>query len=233
MPFRLKNAGATYQRCMQKCLRDQIGRNLEVYVDDIVIKTRNSTSFLDDVHETFENLRKHNIMLNPENCVFGVPSGKLLGFVISERGTEANPEKIKAITNLGPISNLKGVQRLMGCLAALSHFVSKLGERGLPLYKLLKKSDPFRWTDEAAQALESLKDLLTSPPVLASPEPGEILLLYIAATERVVSTALVVERDEPDRAQKVQRPVYFVSKVLSECESRYPEVQTLVRCRFN
>ena len=91
----------------------------------------------------FVNLRRFNIRLNPEKCVFGVPKGKLLGYIVSEHGIEANPEKIMAISNMGPIRNIKGVQRLTGCLATLSRFISWLGERGMPLYKLLKKTDTF------------------------------------------------------------------------------------------
>ena len=91
----------------------------------------------------FANLRRFNIKLNPEKCTFGVPKGKLLGYMVSERGIEANHDKIAAITNMGPIRGVKGVQRLTGCLAAHSQFIAQLGEQGLPLYKLLKKSDAF------------------------------------------------------------------------------------------
>ena len=99
----------------------------------------------------------------------GVPKGKLLGFIVSERGIEANPEKLSAIANMGPIRNIKEVQRLTGCLAALSRFISQLGERGMALYKLLNKSDQFVLTDEA---LDKLKALLTSVPVLVAPDPN-------------------------------------------------------------
>ena len=92
---------------------------------------------------TFANLRRFNIRLNPKKCVFGVPKGKLLGYIVSERGIKANLEKITAISNMGPIRNIKGVQRLSGCLAALSRFISRLDELGMPLYKLLKKTDTF------------------------------------------------------------------------------------------
>jgi hypothetical protein len=100
MPFRLKNAGATYQRCMQSCLGDQIGRNIEAYIDDIVVKTQNDGDLISDLEETFSNLRRFRIKLNLGKCMFGVSSGKLLGFLVSERGIEANPEKIQAIANL-------------------------------------------------------------------------------------------------------------------------------------
>jgi len=92
---------------------------------------------------TFVNLRRFNIKLNPKKYVFGVPKGKLLGYIVSKRGIEANPEKIMAISNMGPIRNVKGIQRLIGYLVALSRFISRLGEWGMPLYKLLKKIDAF------------------------------------------------------------------------------------------
>ncbi|WVZ84448.1 hypothetical protein U9M48_031478 [Paspalum notatum var. saurae] len=102
MPFGLKNAGATYQRCMLLCFVDQVGRNVEVYVDDIVIKTKRSGDLIADLKETFANLRRFNIKLNPEKCVFGVPKGKLLGFMVSEWGIEANKEKVDAIQKMAP-----------------------------------------------------------------------------------------------------------------------------------
>ena len=98
---------------------------------------------------TFVNLRMINIKLNPKKCVFGVPKGKLLGYIVSKRDIEANLEKIMVISNMGPICNVKDVQRLTGYLAALSRFISRLGERGIPLYKLLKRMDAFVWTEEA------------------------------------------------------------------------------------
>jgi hypothetical protein len=165
MPFGLRNAGATYQRCMNHVFGEHIGRTVEAYVDDIVVKTRKAS----DLEITFRCLRAKGVKLNPEKCVFGVPRGMLLGFIISERGIEANPEKIAAITNMGPIKDLKGVQRVMGCLAALSRFISRLDEKGLPLYRLLRKVGRFTWTPEAEEALGNLKALLTNAPILVPP----------------------------------------------------------------
>jgi hypothetical protein len=146
----------------------------------------------------------------------------LLGFIVSEQGIEANPEKIAAITSMGPIKDLKGVQRVVGCLAALSRFISRLGERGLPLYRLLMKAECFTWTPEAEEALENLKALLTNAPILVPPAAGEALLIYVAATTQVVSTAIVVERREEGHTLPVQRLVYFINEVLSETKIRYP-----------
>jgi hypothetical protein len=173
MPFGLRNVGATYQRCMNHVFREHIGRTVEAYVDDIVVKMRKASDLLSDLETTFKCLKAKGVKLNPEKCVFGVPRGMLLGFIVSERGIEANPEKIAAITNMGPIKDLKGVQRVMGCLAALSCFISRLGERGLPLYRLLRKTERFTWTPEAEEALGNLKALLTSMPILVPPAAGE------------------------------------------------------------
>jgi hypothetical protein len=130
--------------------------------------------------------------------------------------------------DMGPIKNLKGVQRVTGYLAALSRFIARLGEHNLPLYKLMKKSDHFTWTPEVQEALDSLKNMLEGPPILTAPTPEEPMLLYISATTQVVSAALVVEREDPGRSQKVQRHVYFVSEVLSDSKTRYSQMQKLV-----
>jgi hypothetical protein len=132
------------------------------------------------------------------------PRGKRLGYIITKHGIEANPNKISAIVELGQIKNVKDVQWLLGCLTTLNHFVSCLGERGLPLYKLIKKFDSFLWTDKAQKALDDLKALISKPLVLVSLEPGETLLLYVIATPLVISATLVVEREELGHVYKIQ-----------------------------
>src|SRR3954463_904725 len=106
MPFGLKNVGATYQRMMQACLRDQIRRNVQIYIDDIVIKTYSASTLLDNLRETFAALSKYRIKLNPKKCVFGVPAGKLLGYTVLTRGIEANPKKIQAIARMQEPTNI-------------------------------------------------------------------------------------------------------------------------------
>ena len=164
----------------------------------------------------------------PQQVRLRIPSGKLLGFIISHRDIEANPEKISAITNMKAPTCIKDVQKLTGCMAALNRFISKLGERGLPFFKLLKHQEKFVWTAEADQALTQLKDFLSKPPVLTAPRKKEQLLLYLAVTTHVVSTAIVVERQEEGHAYPVQRPVYFVSEVLSESKAWSQPVQKLL-----
>jgi hypothetical protein len=127
---------------MQSCFKGQFRRNLEVYVDDNIVKTQQGSSLILDLEETFTNLRRFNIRLYPEKCTFGVPGGKLLGYIITKHDIETNPNKISAVSEIGQVRCVKGVEWLMGCLATLSRFVSRLGERGFPLYKLLKSMIP-------------------------------------------------------------------------------------------
>ena len=144
------------------------------------------------MEETFANLCNINLKLNPEKRVFGVPSGKLLGFFVSQRGIEANLDKIKAIEQIEAPRRIKDVCRLAGCVAAMSRFISKSTERALPFFKILKKVGPMEWTPEAEAALQDLKTYLSATPILVAPKPQEPLLLYLEATNQVVSTALVV-----------------------------------------
>uniref|UniRef100_A0A2N9HA60 RNA-directed DNA polymerase n=1 Tax=Fagus sylvatica TaxID=28930 RepID=A0A2N9HA60_FAGSY len=165
MPFGLKNAGATYQRLMNKMFHHQIGRNMEVYVDDMLVKTKDDMKHLEDLKETFETLRQYRMKLNPSKCVFGVSSGKFLGFMVSQRGIEANPDKIKAVLEMTPPRSTKEVQSLTGRVAALNRFVSRATDKCLPFFKTLRKA--FVWTDECQKsfrrAQESPRQLSAQP----------------------------------------------------------------------
>jgi hypothetical protein len=228
MTFGLKNAGATYQKAIQKSLASQIGKNVEAYVDDVVVKTTIEDQLIADLTETFANLREFKWKLNPTKCVFGVPSGLLLGFMVGHRGIEANPAKVFAIRKMAKPSNKKDVMKLTGMMAALGRFISKLGEKGLPFFKLLKKANKFVWDDEAQKAFEALKESLTTPPIMTPPIPQETHLLYISAITNVVSTVLVAEREEEGQAYHVQRLVYYVSEVLADAKTRYTQPQKLL-----
>ena len=153
MPFGLKSASSMFARAVQIGFEPQLHRNMEAYMDDIVVKTKDGPTLVQDLEETFGNLRKINLKLNPEKCVFGVPSGKLLGFFVSQHGIEANPDKIKAIEQIEAPKRIKDVRRLTGCIAAMSRFISKSAERALPFFKILKKAGPMEWTPEAEAAL--------------------------------------------------------------------------------
>jgi ribonuclease HI len=194
----------------------------------VVVKTIEEDKFIADLIETFANLQEFQWKLNPTKCVFGVPSGLLLGFMVGHRGIVANPAKVDAIRKMAKPSNKKDVMKLTSMMATLGHFISKLGEKGLPFFKLLKKADKFMWDDEAQKAFETLKESLTTPPVMAPPIPKETLLLYISATTNVVSTVLVAKREEEGQAYPIQRPVYYVSEVMADTKTRYTQPQKLL-----
>uniref|UniRef100_A0A2N9EFP7 Uncharacterized protein n=1 Tax=Fagus sylvatica TaxID=28930 RepID=A0A2N9EFP7_FAGSY len=168
MPFGLKNAGATYQRLMNKMFHHQIGRNVEVYVDDMLVKTKDERKHLEDLKETFETLRRYRMKLNPNKCVFGVSSGKFLGFMVSQRGIEANPDKIKAVLEMTPPRTTKEVQSLTGRVAALNRFVSRATDKCLPFFKTLRKA--FVWTDECQKSFERAQEV-PDVPTFAEPFP--------------------------------------------------------------
>ena len=219
MPFGLKNAGGTYQRLMDHIFHDMIGRNVEVYVDDIVVKSNSCDQHISDLKEVFQALRKYHMRLNPEKCAFGVEGGKFLGFMLTHRGIEANPEKCKAIAEMRSPSSLKEIQRLIVRLTSLSRFVPKLAERTRPIIKLLKKTTKFEWTAECEQNFLQLKAFLASPPVIQKPNTREPIIVYLVVSNEAVSSVLVQE------IQAEERPVYFVSRVLHGAEIRYQMVE--------
>ncbi|GKV42163.1 hypothetical protein SLEP1_g49600 [Rubroshorea leprosula] len=252
MPFGLKNAGATYQKMVTIVFRAQIGRNLEVYVDDIVVKSLKADDHLTDLEETFNNLRQNRM-----------------------RGIEVNPEKIRAIAEMEPPKSMKDIQRLTGRVAALHRFISKSADKCLPFFKIMRsaaqkdesgKQKKFEWTQECQATFDELKSYLSSPPLLTKAKDGEILYLYLGISDEAISSILKkfewtqecqATFDElksylsspplltkakdgeilylylgiSDEAissilvreeAKQQKPIYYISSVLHGAELRYP-----------
>ena len=171
----------------------QLGRNVQVYVDDILVKSQMDENHLENLRETFDTLYSYNMKLNPRKCAFGVMAGKFLRFMVSQRGMEANPDKIQAIIEMAPLKNVKEVQSLNGKIAALNRFLSRATDKCLPFFCTLKKS--FEWTVECQQAFEELKAYLSSPPLLSPLQSGEELFLYLAVSLAAVSAALIKEEE--------------------------------------
>ena len=147
MPFGLKNAGATYQRLVNKIFFDKVGRTMEVYVDDMQVKSLTVEQHINDLANTFASLQLYNMRLNPKKCTFGVEVGKFLGYIILQKGIEANSEKIKAILETPSPISVKDIQRLAGLMATLNRFISKSVDKCLPFFKLLRNSTRFVWED--------------------------------------------------------------------------------------
>nr|MCH9869276.1 reverse transcriptase-like protein [Serratia marcescens] len=221
MPFGLKNAGATFQRLVDQVFAPIRGRVVEAYVDDLVIKSKDVLGHPQAMKETFEILRQHKMRLNPEKCAFGVASGKFLGFLVSERGIEANPAKIKAVIDMKPPKSRKDIQSLNGKIAALGRFVARSGDKCQPFFKKLKKSKQYEWDEECDQAFEQIKKYLSSPPILGRPIANEVLYLYIAISQTAFASVLVREQD------KIQQPVYYISHTFLDAETRYTDLEKL------
>jgi hypothetical protein len=223
MPEGLKNTGSTFSRLTKTVLESQVGRNIFTYVDDIVVASKNKEDHLADLAETFTNMRDARLCLNPEKCVFGVRQGKILGYLVSHRGIEANPTKIQAIINMKPPQSTTDVQRLTSRLAALNRFISKSAERSLPFLKTLGGAKDFAWGPEQAAAFASLKQHLSDLAILTSPDPTLPLLLYIVASPYAVSAALVQEQDREGTTR--QCLVYYVSEVLTTSKFNTTELE--------
>lgn len=221
MSFGLKNAGTTFQRSMDATFSQQIGRNLEVYIDDLVAKTKEGRSHADDLEEILSQVRKYRIRLNPAKCSFGVQAGKFLGFLLTRRGIEANPEKCQAIISMRSPSCIKEVQQLTGRLAALSRFLSCAGDKAFSFFASIKKKEKFEWTPECEETFLQIKSFLSSPHVLQRPSSGAVLFLYLAVSENAMSTVLVEE------SETGEQPIYFVSRVLKGAELRYQKIERL------
>ncbi|KAK0576327.1 hypothetical protein LWI29_015495 [Acer saccharum] len=221
MPFGLKNAGATYQRLVNKMFARQIRRNMEVYVDDMLTKSITVDRHRDDLRETFDVLVRYGMKLNPAKCVFGVPSGRFLGYQVHQRGIEVNPEKIQALAKMVSPRTLKDVQKLTGCLASLSRFIAKSTDRCLPFFKALKKGKGVEWNEDCEKDFHALKDYLGQAPLLSKPETGETLYMYLSVSEAATSSVLVRQEDG------IQKPIYYTSKALLPAETRYSLVEKM------
>ena len=194
MSFGLKNARATYQRMMTRMFRDKIGHMTEVYIDDMVIKSKQEAQHVEDLQGVFEILQKHRLCLNVEKCSVGVGAGKFLGYLITSYGIEVNPDQIKAVKHLRSPSNPKEVQVLTGMLVTLNRFISKFLDCYRLFYQLLKKWKGFRWDDECEKAFQDLKEYLTQAPMLTAPEPEEELFMYLSVSDHAVSVVLLRDR---------------------------------------
>ena len=215
MPFGLKNVGSIYQRMVTRMFESLLGKNIEIYIDDMVVKSKVVSEHLGDLRVIFEILKSYKRRLNASKCSFDVGSGKFLGYMVTHKGIEVNPDQIKAINNLRTAQNPKEVQKLTRMAAALNKFISQSVDRCRPFFLLINKWKNFEWTEECAKAFQQLKDYLAQSPIMSSPEPDEVLFAYITVASNAVSLVLI----RVDNG--IQRPVYYVGKSLHEAEVRY------------
>ena len=220
MPFGLKNAGATYQRLVTKMFRPLLGSILEVYIDDMLVKSEQRPDHAAHLQQDFNILREYGMKLNPMKCAFGVSAGRFLGFMVKPRGIEANPTQLKAILKSSTPTSKKEIQRLIGRLTALGRFISRFTDRLKPFFATLSGTSRVEWNEECDQELIAIKQDLAEPLILVSPRDGETLHLYFAASNLAVCAALFKEFGD-DKL----RPVFFVSKSLAYAETRYTPLE--------
>ena len=222
MPFGLKNAGATYQRAATTLFHDMMHRDVEVYVDDMIVKSQGGADHLAALQRFFERIRQFRLRLNPKKCSFGVTSGKLLGHIVSERGIEVDPEKTKAILDMPAPRTEKEIRGFLGRLQYISRFIARLTDICEPIFLLLRKNQPTVWNDDCQCAFEKIKECLLSPPVLVPPTPGRPLLLYLS----VLDIALGCMLAQLDGSGK-ERAIYYLSKRMLEYECKYIMIERL------
>lgn len=175
MPFSLKNAGATYQRLMDKVFQQQISKCMEVYMNDMVVRSRSVEEHLRDLEEVLGQVRKFDMRLNPSKCTFGVRARKFLGFMLTSRGIEANPDKCRAVLEMRSVQTVKEIQRLVGRLTSLSRFIPHLAELIKPILRTMKRMAQECWDEQSEEAFKEVKGILTQPPVMGRPEVGHDL----------------------------------------------------------
>ena len=220
MPFGLKNAGATYQRLVTKMFRSLLSSTMEVYIDDMLVKSKQRPDHVAHLQQTFDLLRESSMKLNPLKCAFGVSAGRFLEFMVTQRGIEANPAQLKAILQSSIPSSKKGIKQLTGRLAALGRFISRLTDRLKPFFTTLRGANRAEWNKECDRAFIAIKKYLIEPPILVSPEAGDTLYLYIATSDIAASATLFKECGDAEL-----RSVFFVSKSLTDAETRYSHLE--------
>ena len=196
MSFCLKNVGATYQRMAIALLHDMMHNEVEVYVDDMIVKSKDGESCTINLRKFFERIKEYRLRLNPQKCTFRVITGKLLGFLVSNRGIEVDPSKIKAILEMLPPRSEKEIKGFLGRLQYISRFIAKLTSTCEPIFKLLRKNEPYTWNDECQKAFELIKEYLLHPPILVLPQHGKLVLLYLSIIKDKVRSILAQEDDD-------------------------------------
>ncbi|KAM1596520.1 hypothetical protein PS2_031537 [Malus domestica] len=213
MPFGLKNAGAIYQRAMNAIFHNLIGQNMEVYIDDIMVKSKTEEQHLTDLRQALTRMRLHKLKMNPKKCAFKVRAGNFLGFLVHQRGVEVDKNKSRAIMESHSPTNKVQLQRLLGKINFLRRFIANLTGKIQPLTPLLRLKDKetFEWEPPHQKAFNNIKAYLTSPPMLVPPQRGKPLKLYISASEKSIGS-LLAQNNEGEKEQVV----YYLNRILTE-----------------
>ncbi|CAN6447300.1 unnamed protein product [Victoria cruziana] len=223
MPFGLKNAGATYQRAMSAILHDQMHTIIDAYIDDLLIKFKAMEDHIGILTQVFDHLIQYKLRLNPQKCVFGVESGKLLGFMVSHRGIEIHPAKAKAIIDMPPPKTLTELRSFQGRMQSIRCFISNLAMRYELFNHLLRKRVKFKWGQEYQNSFDKIKTYLLNPPVLKPPVLGKSLLLYITVNDSACGGFLAQYKE----GSRIEHAIYYISKTFIQYEKNYSQIEKI------
>uniref|UniRef100_A0A2N9I1I7 Integrase catalytic domain-containing protein n=1 Tax=Fagus sylvatica TaxID=28930 RepID=A0A2N9I1I7_FAGSY len=220
MPFGLKNAGATYQRTMTAMFHDMMHKEIEDYVDDIVVKSKKRENHLETLRKVFDRYRLYKLKMNPLKCAFGVSAGKFLGFLVHNRGIDVDPAKASAIATMKAPTSHKELKSFLGRLSYIRRFIPGLAAVTAVFTPLMKKGVPFVWSMACQQAFEKIQVIMTKLPIVCAPVPDRPLRLYLASNSEAIG-GLVAQEDEDG----TKKPIYYVSRALRDAETRYSRAE--------
>jgi hypothetical protein len=220
MLFGLKNAGAMYQRTMTAMFHDMMHREIEDYVDDIVVKSKKREDHLAVLRKVFERCRLYQLKMNPPKCIFGVSAGKFLGFLVHQRGIDVDPTRASAIAIMKRPTTHRELKSFLEKLSYVRRFIPGLAVATSTFAPLLKKGVPFRWSLKCQQAFERVQDIMAKLPTVCAPIFGKPLRLYLASNNQAIR-ALIAQED----SHGVEQPIYYVSCALKDAETRHSEAK--------
>ena len=219
LPFGLVNAPSQFQREMNRILSGLIGKICFVYIDDVIVYSKNPEDHPKHLEQVFQRLREHSLQLKQSKCCFGLPKVQLLGHTVSAEGTKPQVEKVEAILQMEPPSDARGVRRFLGMAGYYRRFIPRFSEIACPLTELTKTKQPFLWTPECEEAFQTLKTSLSVAPVLHHPDPKKPFKLFTDASHTAIGAILTQEEDGVDR------PLAYLSHKLSGCQLRWATIE--------
>jgi hypothetical protein len=228
MTFGLKNASATYQRAMNYIFHDLIGRLVEIYIDNIVVKSASVEGHLGDLRQVLERTRRFGLRMNPKKCAFGVSASQFMGFLVHERGIEIGLKSQEAVKTMVPPTTKKELQQLIGKINFVRRFISNLSGRIESFMELvkIKANDEFRWGAEQQRAFEEIKEYLSKPPVLVPPQQDKPFYFYLSVGDTSIASVVIQVHDGKERV------VFYLSRRMLDAETRYPDIEKLCLCLF-
>jgi hypothetical protein len=228
MTFGLKNASATYQRAMNYIFHDLIRKLVEIYIDNIMVKSASVAGHLGDVQQVLERTRRFELKMNPKKCAFGISAGQFLGFLVHERGIKIGLKSQEAVKIMVPPTKKKELQQLIGKINFVRRFISNLSGRIEPFMELvkIKANDEFCWGAEQQRAFEEIKEYLSKPPVLVPPQQDKPFYIYLSVGDTSIASVVIQVHDGKERV------VFYLSRKMLDAETRYPDIEKLCLCLF-